>query len=186
MTDSFEMQGLIVQQDLNNFLRFDFYGNGGQTRVFAARFVGGSPTALANVAIPVSAAPLYLQVTRTGDTWTLAYSSDGSTWTTVTSFVHALTVSEIGPFAGNSGSSPPGHTAVIDYVFDTNSPITPEDPNTLSCTDTSAESPIVESPIVESTPVISTGHLAFEVDRLVTVARPGVPTEGATDGFRQR
>ena len=43
VTDSFEMQGLIVQQDLDDFLRFDFYGDGGQTRVFAARVVGGVP-----------------------------------------------------------------------------------------------------------------------------------------------
>ena len=148
VTDSFEMQGLIVQQDLDDFLRFDFFGSGGQTRVFAARFVGGSPTALANVAIPVSAAPLYIKVTRTGDTWALAYSSDGSTWTTVTSFVHALTVSEVGPFVGNAGSSPPGHTALIDYVFDTSSPIVPEDPETPACVDASVD-PVVGGVSVE-------------------------------------
>ena len=169
VTDSFEMQGLIVQQDLDDFLRFDFYGDGGQTRVFAARVVGGSPTALTNVAIPVSAAPLYLKVTRTGDTWALAYSGDGSTWTSVTSFVHALAVSEVGPFVGNAGSSPPAHTALIDYVFDTNSPIVPEDPDTPPCTDASAD------PVVDTPPVVSTGIVAFEVDRLVTVTDRGFP-----------
>jgi regulation of enolase protein 1 (concanavalin A-like superfamily) len=131
--DSYEMQGLIVQQDLDDFLRFDFYGDGTRTRVFAARFVAGVPTALVNVTIPASSAPLFLKVTRTGDTWVLAYSGDGSTWTSVTSFVHVLSVSEVGPFVGNAGSSPPGHTAVIDYVFDTSAPIVPEDSDALSC-----------------------------------------------------
>ena len=169
VTDSFEMQGLIVQQDVDDFLRFDFYGDRGSTRVFAARVVGGSPAALANVAIPVSAAPLYLKVARTGDTWALAYSSDGSAWTSVTSFVHALAVSEVGPFVGNAGSSPPGHTALIDYVFDSNSPIVPEDPDPLSCVDASVD------PIVDTPPVISTGIIAFEVDRLVTRSDRGFP-----------
>jgi hypothetical protein len=44
-----------------------------------------------------------------------------------------LSVSEVGPFVGNAGSSPPGHTAVIDYVFDTSAPIVPEDSDALSC-----------------------------------------------------
>jgi hypothetical protein len=133
--DRFETQGLIVQQDLDDFLRFDFYGDGTQTRVYAAKFVAGVPTAVANVVIPVSAAPLYLKVTRNGDTWTLRRSVDGVSWTTVASFVHALSVSEVGPFVGNAGSSPPGHTAVIDYVFDTSAPIVPEDPDTITCID---------------------------------------------------
>ncbi len=139
VTEKFEMQGLIVQQDLDDFLRLDFYGDGGQTRVFAARVVGGSPTALANVTVPAAATPLFMRVTRSGDTWTLSSSLDGSAWTTVTSFVHALAVSEVGPFAGNSGSSPPEHTALIDYVFDTNAPIMPEDPDTPSCADESVD-----------------------------------------------
>jgi hypothetical protein len=165
VADRYEMQGLIVQQDLDDFLRFDFYGDGGQTRVFAARFVAGVPTALANVAIPVSAAPLYLKVTRTGDTWVLAYSTDGSTWTSVTSFVHALSVSEVGPFVGNAGSSPPGHTAVIDYVFDTSAPIVPEDPNALTCVDGSAD-PVVSGVSVQR--FVNSAVVSWSTDKPTT------------------
>ena len=153
VSDRYELQGLIVQQDLDDLLRFDFYGDGGVTRVFAARFVAGVPTALANVTIP-SSATLHMKVTRTGNTWALAYSADGSTWTSVTSFVHALSVSEVGPFVGNAGSSPPGHTAVIDYVFDTSAPIVPEDPDTRTCSTRSTT----------TTPTSTSGLLAFEVD----------------------
>ncbi|MDJ0768692.1 MAG: InlB B-repeat-containing protein [Ilumatobacter sp.] len=135
VTDTYEMQGLIIEQAPGEFLRFDVYGNAGQTYVFAARFVGGSPTALANVAlgVPSTTAPqVGLRVTRVGDTWTLAASLDGGGWSTVTSFVHALTVSELGVFAGNAGAAP-AHTAVVDYVFETSAPIVPEDPNAVTC-----------------------------------------------------
>jgi regulation of enolase protein 1 (concanavalin A-like superfamily) len=130
----YQMQGIIVEQDLNNYLRFDFYGNNGQVYLFAARITGGMATSIANVAINAPDQPLFLRVTRVGDSWTQSYSLNGATWTTGASFTHALTVSQVGLFAGNAGSNPPAHTAVVDYFFNTATPIVPEDGNGSSLT----------------------------------------------------
>ncbi len=38
----YQMQGFIIEQDAQNFLRFDVYGDGGANpRLFAAKFVNG-------------------------------------------------------------------------------------------------------------------------------------------------
>jgi hypothetical protein len=131
VADSFEMQGLIIEESASEFLRIDFYGNGGQPYAFVARFAGGQPTVVANVPVTVGASP-YLRVGRVGDQWTVESSGDGSSWSTVASFASALTVSEVGVFAGNAGAAP-AHTAVVDYVFNTAAPIVPEDPDTVTC-----------------------------------------------------
>ncbi len=129
----YQMQGFIIEQDAQNFLRFDVYSDGGATpRLFAAKFVNGAPTVLANVAVPVSS-PVWLRVGRVGDVWSFDYSVDGVAWTSGSSFTHALAVSQAGVFAGNTGRNAPAHTAVVDYVFDTVDPILDEDANTLTC-----------------------------------------------------
>jgi hypothetical protein len=96
-----------------------------------AKFVDGSAQSLVNTVVSVSG-PVWLRVGRSGDVWTLAWSVDGVSWTTAASFVHAMSVSQAGVFAGNAGGAP-AHTAVIDYVFDTAAPILDEDADTLTC-----------------------------------------------------
>ncbi len=121
------------EQDADDYLRFDVYGNGGQVYLFAARTVGGSPTALLNTSIPASGDPVFLRVGRVGDVWTLSYSVDGSSWVTAVSFEHSLVASSVGVFVGNAGGAPPAHTAVVDYVFNTSQPILPEDVQAVTC-----------------------------------------------------
>ncbi|MBW3547778.1 MAG: DUF1349 domain-containing protein, partial [Actinobacteria bacterium] len=120
----YQMQGVLVEQDADDWLRFDFFHDGKSLRAFAAKTVAGSSTALINVSVP-SGSPLYLRVARQGGQWTMSYSYDGSAWTTAGSFSHALAVSAIGPFVGNAGSSgtQPAFTASVDYFFNTASPI---------------------------------------------------------------
>lgn len=112
---AYQMQGLLINQDDSNFIRYDFYHDGDNLKVFAASFNGGSPSVRTNQTI-VSSANLSLRVQRVGDTWTLLYSTDGSSWNTATSFDFGLTVSSIGVFAGNAGSSPE-FTALVDYFL---------------------------------------------------------------------
>ena len=38
----YQDQGLIVQQDSNNFIRFDVYSDGSNVRLFSAHFVNGA------------------------------------------------------------------------------------------------------------------------------------------------
>lgn len=127
----FQIQGIIIQQDQANLLRFDFvtHSSSNVTRVFAASFVNGTPTTRFNInAYTLNVQPLYLRVERSGDSWTLRYSRDGGTWTTAGSFTHALVVDSVGVFAGNAGTSPPAFTALVDYFYNLAAPLPEEDP----------------------------------------------------------
>ena len=128
VSQRFQMQGVLVEEDSDDFLRFDFHGDGTNTRIFAASFTGGTPLERVNSVITdTHVAPLYMRVKREGDQWGQYYSYDGLGWTSSVSFTHPLTVTEVGAFVGNDGGSSPAHTGYIDYFFNTASPIVPED-----------------------------------------------------------
>ncbi|WP_159090165.1 DUF1349 domain-containing protein, partial [Ruegeria sp. Alg231-54] len=124
-TERYQMQGLLVEQDADNWIRFDTYSDGTDLRAFAAITIDGNTSMQFNVVIPGGSAP-YLRVDRTGDTWTLDYSQDGENWTTAGSFNHAMTVSQAGVFAGNTGPAT-GYTAQVDYFEFASDPIADED-----------------------------------------------------------
>ena len=127
LTSAYQMQGVIIQQDSNNYLRFDFVRFPASTNVFAASFAAGSPTTRYNVPI-ASGNTMYMRINRTGNQWKQSYSYDGNNWIAAANFSYAMVVSSAGPFAGNApGSSSPAFTGLIDYFFDTSSPIVPED-----------------------------------------------------------
>ncbi|MGA9115310.1 MAG: immunoglobulin domain-containing protein [Bacteroidota bacterium] len=126
LADQIQMHGILAEQDSANFVRFDFSTAGTETRVFAGTASGGVYTARYNQTV-LPQDPPYMRVRRQGDLWTLLYSYDGTAWTEAVSFVQALTLNRIGPFAGNAGSSPPAYTALVDYFFNTDFPIDPED-----------------------------------------------------------
>ncbi|GEM_PF-3236417 len=130
VTVGFQIQGIIVEQDQNNYLRFDINSNSTNTKAFAASVTGGTATQrIASTTIGANGvAPQYMRVKREGNLWTQSVSLNGSTWTTIGTFTHTLVVDSIGPFIGNAmGTSIPAHTAKIDYFFNTRSPISPED-----------------------------------------------------------
>ncbi len=129
MTTQYQVEGVIVQQDNNNFLRFDFVRDNTGPRLFAASFVSGAPTARIDTRI-ASGTPLYLRVRRQGNSWTPSYSYDGSAWTAASSFTQTLAVTQVGPFIGNHGvpeTTTPAFTGLVDYFFNTAAPIVPED-----------------------------------------------------------
>lgn len=115
-----EMQGLLVESDAQNMIRFDFYSDGTNLKIFAASFVNGVPTIRRNVTIgpAPSVAPLYLRVRRSGNQWTQWYSFDGSNWLTAVTFSHTLVVRSVGYFAGNAINNP-GVASAIDYFVNT-------------------------------------------------------------------
>ncbi len=130
--ETFQGQGVMIEESPGNFLRFDVFGSGGSLNLFAASFVGGSPTILTNTGI-VSAAPIYLRVLRSGDQWALSYSYDGQSWVMGADFSHVLSVSSVGVFVlnhGSTASNSPAYTAVVDYFFNNASRINPEDGGT--------------------------------------------------------
>ncbi len=126
--EQFQLQGILVEQDAGHFLRFDFYSDGTNTKIFAAAFSDGSVSVKVNKTVTVGN-PMFLRITRTGNQWTQWYSEDGVTWTQAISFRHNLAVETAGVFAGNKGNPAPRHIALIDYFFNTAAPISPEDIN---------------------------------------------------------
>lgn len=121
------MQGIIIGQDEDDLVRFDFFRNSGdQVTVYAATFEGGSPRRRNNDRITNLTAPIWMRVTREGNRWTQEYSFNGTNWTSGGSFNFALNANYVGIFAGNSGGNP-AHTVLVDYFFDAGAPINPEE-----------------------------------------------------------
>ena len=125
-TQKYQGQGLIVEQDAGNYIRFDVYSDGRSLKAYSARFRNGRPSKRLSQTVAASATT-YLRMGRTGDTWTLRHSVDGTSWVTLKTFSYSMTVSSVGVFASNYNPSP-AHTAVVDYLFETSAAITPEDP----------------------------------------------------------
>ncbi len=114
LSAQYQGNGITVEQDLNNLLRFDFYSDGSVTRIFSGSFVNGEPSERLQSVI-THGTPKYLKVSRTGDKWTVSYSLEGTSWTVATAYTHSLNVSSVAVFGSNAGSTPPAHTAYIDY-----------------------------------------------------------------------
>jgi regulation of enolase protein 1 (concanavalin A-like superfamily) len=136
---AYQDQGIIVEQDASTYLRFDVFSSGSSVNLFAALLSGSTASVKVSKTYGATAPqPFWLRVRRTGSTWLFTYSVDGSTWVTAGSFSAALTVNKLGPYAGNGGTPSPAWTAVVDYFFNTASPIVPEDGTTGGGTNTTA------------------------------------------------
>jgi regulation of enolase protein 1 (concanavalin A-like superfamily) len=125
----YQEQGIVVKEDAGNYLRLEFFSTTTSTVLYARGFTPAtSPTYINTTIASNGTAPLYMRAGRQGDQWTVSYSFDGTTWTSMPSFVHAMTVTQIGPYSGNAvGGGSPAHTTSVDYFFNTASPIVPED-----------------------------------------------------------
>jgi len=128
VSKKFQSQGIIVEQDTNKYIRFDFYSDGKDVYVFAATFTNGNPTVKVNSTFDdSSASSLFMRVSRTNNDWLMEYSIDSLSWQTGTSFHFPMILNEIGAFSGNSGVTPPVNNTIIDYFFNLDDPILPED-----------------------------------------------------------
>ena len=123
----YQMQGVLVEQDNRNYLRFETHYDGTHIKLYVARFKNGNPTAIINnVLLP--ATPPYMRITRVGPLWGVSYSYDGAEWIAAGSFNFELAVTRSGVFGGNHATAAsPAHTAIVDYFFNSASPIVPGD-----------------------------------------------------------
>lgn len=127
------MQGVLVQQDDQNFIRFSFDHDGANAKVTITQLVDGAPSLvlLGTDEVTKGIAPQYMRIRRIGSDWYLDISADGFDWTLERKFQNNLTAAQIGFFAGNAdtilNANAPAHTAIIDYFFNMDSPISPED-----------------------------------------------------------
>ncbi|MEK9136335.1 MAG: immunoglobulin domain-containing protein, partial [Bacteroidota bacterium] len=76
---------------------------------------------------PTNAQSILRDLKRRANQWTESYSFDGTTYTPAVTFSYNLTVGSVGPFVGNAGGSAPPFTGLVDYFFNTTSPVLPED-----------------------------------------------------------
>ncbi len=131
-----QMQGIMLSEDADTYARFAFERTAGKGALLFAQFVDDG-VVLKNVSTelgagnpPLTDPPPYMRVTRTGNNWKWYYSTDGESWTLVKGNHNIeMNVVDAGFFAGNTGSggTQPAHKAVVDYFFNTDTPVDPED-----------------------------------------------------------
>jgi hypothetical protein len=130
ITASYQAQGIVVEQDSLNVLRFDFIASNPGTQVFAASTSNGftnqtGTTVHVNRALGAfGVGPLILRLQKDASLWMGFYSiNGGATWDTLGVFVHPMNVSKVGLFVGNSASGgvTPEHSAIVDYFRAANS-----------------------------------------------------------------
>jgi hypothetical protein len=129
-TGGFNDQGILIEQDTDNWLRFDVFHTGASLRAFMGKTIGGNHTTLLNANIFVGSARS-MRVSRAGNTWTMALSDDGVAFTQVGQFTQVLGVTKAGVFAANPVNAW-DWTSQVDWFFDAASPIEAEDEGTLS------------------------------------------------------
>ena len=104
----YQNQGFLVEEDAQNWVRFDTYSDGDRLYAFGAFTVNGVTTFGFQVAVPGNSAP-YLQLTRSGDTWTFGDDPDNTVTGSATGFAQTVTqtrnvadtdITTTGPVAG--------------------------------------------------------------------------------------
>ena len=122
-----QIQGIIVEQEAGTYLVLNVYHNGIETRVQSIAYTNNvSGNKLEKVI--ADAAPIYLRVKREGNTWTHYFSYDGIIWNAARVLTSTLIPNSAGVLAGNfGGANAPEHTAIVDYMFSTATPVEPED-----------------------------------------------------------
>lgn len=127
-TERFQLQGMLVEQDANDYIRFDLYHDGADLRGFVAIIDGEAATPFTTIVNkPVPSATRYLLINRVGSLWRMHHSIDGLNWKVFVEFNHNLVVSSTGLYAGNAGtggdqSLAPAYTAEFDYFLDWGDP----------------------------------------------------------------
>ncbi|MDH4143781.1 MAG: DUF1349 domain-containing protein [Acidimicrobiia bacterium] len=166
----YQTMGVLVEQDSANWIRFDTFHDGTTQRLFAAVTSAGASSARINAAIAPGEAQA-IRVHRSGDTWTLSSSPDGIVWATAGSFVHPAVVTRAGVFASNvSGGAPaPALDALFDYVFNTASPIVPEDGNAAP------NHPVIVTVLGSGTVTRSPAATSFPAGTVVTLSANPAP-----------
>jgi regulation of enolase protein 1 (concanavalin A-like superfamily) len=113
----YQQEGVIIEQDPSNFLRFSVYSDDQRTILFAASILGSSATVWVSQEIRGGPA-IYMRIRRSGTLWRFSYSYDSIHWTPAFFFKQTIQVAKIGPYAGNSpfnGAPAPAFTAAVDY-----------------------------------------------------------------------
>ena len=138
-----QMQGLLVEEDANTYIRFGFEQSAAKGPLMFVRFIKNGVTVkdatreFGLLTPPLTTPPPLMKITRAGDTWTWYWkASEAATkWERANPpYDFAMSALKVGFFAGNSGAAgaAPGMNAVVDYFFNSDLPIVPEDGSPLT------------------------------------------------------
>ncbi len=131
-----QMQGILVEEDADTYVRVSFERTATGYIMFS-RFVnnGTAVKSATTTFAEGSTLPTALRVKRTGDSFARFYYIDGQ-WkaTNQAAYTFDMVPLQVGVFAGSAGAgnTAPGHTAVVDYFFNADIPIVPEDGNPIN------------------------------------------------------
>lgn len=126
LTAGFQSQGILIEEDAPDVrvIRAEFHIFNGITKFYAATIFGQTVQVKASRTLALST-PMWIQVTRAGDFWTIKYRFATGGWQSAANFTKAMKPTDVSFYAGCGETD--SHTAIIDYVFDVNAPISPED-----------------------------------------------------------
>ena len=129
-----QMQGILIEEDDDTYVRVSFERTATATIMFS-RFVSNGVTVKSATTsfTDGTVIPNMLRVKRVGDSFQRSYYQDGQ-WKGQAAYTMDMTPIHVGVFAGaaGAGGTAPAHTAVVDYFFNTDIPIVPEDGNPMS------------------------------------------------------
>jgi hypothetical protein len=136
VTQTGQMQGLIIEESATTYVRVVFERNEVGEPIMRTDFVrnGAVESSIlyefAKSAPAVVDPPPFMKITRETNVWKMYWSTDGASWTFAQpgkTFV--MSVVRAGFFGGNSGAAgaQPQHKVVVDYIFNSNTKIAPED-----------------------------------------------------------
>ncbi len=131
--ERYQLQGILVQANDKNWMRFGVYHDGESLWADAAVVRNGSYNNKVNVQLPpLIGDSVYLQVKRSGRQWDFALSEDGANWQELGGFSNRIKVNSVGVYAGNrapqkNDNSAPTFTAEVDYFLNPADPLLRED-----------------------------------------------------------
>src|SRR3984957_1874597 len=149
-------QGLLVEGDAHDYIRFEISANGSSISLSANTIIAGTQSTKFQLS-PFSGyvVPTYLRLNRTGSTYTGYYSADGTNWTQAGSFADSsLTVTGLALYGSNYQSNPsnaPAITPSFDWFHNTTTSPTVATPTFSPASGASFTSSLSVS-IADSTP----------------------------------
>jgi Chitobiase/beta-hexosaminidase C-terminal domain len=122
----YQLAGAVVAGVGNEFLRFDIFNDGTPDKLKVHRNYFSNGSVGDSKSVEIDRPPgnkVQLRISRVGDDWKVYTSADGATWNAIPGldWTRAITVDQVGPFAGNvkpnAGALAPAYSAVFDYFF---------------------------------------------------------------------
>ncbi len=124
-----QIQGIVVEESADKFLRFDVSSDGSAVKIGSYLINDSTATSPGGTTIIDTSSgyeAFYLRLSRTSNNWKARYSFDNDEWNSFANFSQVLSVTGVGVHAGNAGDNPE-FTSIVDYFFNRIAPIEPED-----------------------------------------------------------